>query len=351
MELSIALIGFGNVGKALARLIELKNRALRRQYGLNISIMGIATASHGYAIDPHGLEISRTVEAVEQQGSLGKLHAAGPIRDTLTFIREVPASLIVETTLLNPETGQPAIDHIRQALQLKRHVVTANKGPVAFAYHELRRLAEQNDRGFFFESTVMDGVPVFGLVRESLPTIDIRRIRGILNSTTNGILTRMEDGESFTDALRAMQEAGVAEADPSHDVAGWDSAVKIVILANVLMGASLRPADVDRVGIEALSVKEVQAAAKNGQAIKLVCEAVNEDGSVRASVKPTALPLSDPLARVKGTGNFVRLETDMISHLSIGEGEAGPMTTAYGILTDIINIARGHYRNGVQSDY
>src|SRR5262249_16626000 len=148
-------------------------------YGLNISIMGVATGRHGFAIDPHGLEISRTVEAVEQQGSLSKLHATGPIRDTMMFIREVPASLIVEATLLNPETGQPAIDHIRLALHLKRHVVTANKGPIAFAYHELRRLAEQNDRGFFFESTVMDGVPVFGLVREALPTIDIRRIRGI----------------------------------------------------------------------------------------------------------------------------------------------------------------------------
>ncbi len=350
MELAIGLIGFGNVGKALAQLVELKNPSLREHYGLNISIMGIATNRHGTAIDPHGLDISRALEAVEQQGSISKLHAGGPVRDTLAFIRDVPAQLIVETSVLNPETGQPAIDHVRLALQLKRHVVTANKGPVAFAYHELRKLAMHNDRGFFFESTVMDGVPVFSLVREAMPVIDIRRIRGILNSTTNSILTRMEKGVSFDEALREMQQAGLAEADPRHDVDGWDSAVKIVILANVLMDGNLRPTDVDRTGIGSLSPGEVQAAAKNGQAIKLVCQAVRENGRIQASVKPEALPLSDPLARVPGTGNIVRLETDMISHLSIGEGEAGPMTTAYGILTDIVNIARGHYRNAVSPE-
>jgi homoserine dehydrogenase len=196
----------------------------------------------------------------------------------------------------------------------------------------------------------MDGVPVFGLVRESLPVIEIHRIRGILNSTTNSILTRMESGVAFDDALKEMQQAGVAEADPSYDVEGIDSTVKIVILANVLMGANLRPADVERTGIRAVSAQDVQAAARKGEAIKLVCEAVKEDGNIRASVKPMALPLGDPLARVRGTGNIVRLETDMISHLSIGEGEAGPMTTAYGILTDIINIARGHYRGTVPAE-
>jgi homoserine dehydrogenase len=350
MELSIGLIGFGNVGKALAQLIDLKKHSLRAQFGLNISIMGIATNRHGIAIDPHGLDISRALEAIEDEGSLRSLHAAGPVKDTLAFIRDVPAQLIVETSVLNPETGQPAIDHVRQALQLKRHVVTANKGPVAFAYHELRNLAARNDRGFFFESTVMDGVPVFSLVREALPVVNIHRIRGILNSTTNSILTRMENGVSFGDALREMQQAGLAEADPKHDVEGWDSAVKIVILANVLMGANLRPSNVVRTGIGALKPAEIQAAAKHGQAIKLVCEAVKVDDHVSASVRPMALPLADPLARVPGTGNIVRLETDMISYLSIGEGEAGPMTTAYGILTDIVNIARGHYRSGVASE-
>jgi homoserine dehydrogenase len=343
MELSIGLIGFGNVGRALAHLIESKNPALHARYALNISIMGIATANHGYAIDEHGLDISHTLEAVER-GSISSLHVGPPIADTLAFIQKTPADLFVEMSPLNPQTGQPATDHARLALHLNRHVVSANKGPVAFAYQELRDLAKRKGCGFLFECTVMDGVPVLGLVRETLPAIEINRIRGILNSTTNNILTRMEAGIGLRDALRKTQEIGIVETNPSYDVDGWDAAVKIVILSNVLMNANLRPANVDRMGIGGLTVGDVQAAARNGQAIKLVCEAFREGEDVRACVKPVALPLDDPLARVRGTANMVSLETDMISHLTISEGEATPMTTAYGILVDIVNIARGHYQ-------
>jgi homoserine dehydrogenase len=343
MELGIGLIGFGNVGRALARLIEAKNPALHACYGLNISIMGIATANHGYAIDEHGLNISHALEAVER-GSISSLHAGPRIPDTRTFIQKTPADLFVEMSLLDPQTGQPATEHARLALRLSRHVVCANKGPVAFAYRELRELARRNGCGFLFESTVMDGVPVLGLVRETLPAIEVNRIRGILNSTTNSILTRMEAGVGLSDALRKTQEIGIVETNPSYDVDGWDAAVKIVILANVLMDANLCPADVEREGIGGLTVADVQAAARNGQAIKLVCEAFREGEAVRARVKPMALPLDDPLAQVRGTGNCVCLDTDMISRLSISEGEATPMTTAYGILVDIVSVARGHYR-------
>ena len=343
MELSIGLIGFGNVGRALARLIVSKNPALHARYGLNISIMGIATANHGYAIDEHGLDIAHALEAVER-GSISSLHVGPPVPDTLAFIQKAPADLFVEVSPLDPQTGQPATEYARLALRLNRHVVCANKGPVAFAYQELRDLAKRNGCGFLFESTVMDGVPVLGLVRETLPSVEISRIRGILNSTTNNILTRMEAGIGLKDALRKTQEIGIVETNPSYDVDGWDAAVKIVILANVLMDASLCPADVDRVGIGGITVGEVQAAAQKGQAIKLVCEAFREGETVRARVRPEALPLDDPLARVRGTGNTVCLETDMISQLSISEGEATPMTTAYGILVDIVNVARGHYQ-------
>ncbi|MCC7451993.1 MAG: homoserine dehydrogenase [Anaerolineae bacterium] len=343
MELSLGLVGFGNVGRALAQLIEMKNPMLRTQYNLNLSVMGVVTARHGCAIDPHGLDISRVLETV-QHGSINAFHVGDPINDTQAFIRKVPADVIVETTVLNPKTGQPAIDHIRAALRTKRHVVTANKGPVAFAYQELRNMAESNKCAFLFESTVMDGVPVFSLVRESLPAIDVQRIRGILNSTTNSILTRMADGVPFESALREMQEAGLAEANPDHDVDGWDAATKIAILANVLMSANLRPTEVDRTGIRGITVEEMQAAKVKGQTIRLVCEAFYDNGAVRASVRPTTLNSDDPLALVRGTGNDLILETDMIGYLAIGEDKATPMTTAYGLLVDIVNIARGHYR-------
>jgi homoserine dehydrogenase len=342
MEITIALVGFGNVGQALARLVDAKNPALRENYGLNISITGVSTGRHGCAIDSYGVDISRMLEAIEQTGSVSGMHSGKPIIDTPDFIRRVPAEIIVETMPLNPESGQPALDYLRLALHHKRHIVTANKGPVAFAYQELKSLARQHNCAFLFESTVMDGTPIFNLVRATLPLIDIQRVRGILNSTTNSILSRMETGMSFENALQEMQQAGIAETNPSYDVDGWDAAVKITILANVFMHARLTPHDVNRTGIGALTVDDVQAALRAGQVIKLVCEARYEHGAVTASVKPVALPVSDPLAQVRGTENIVSLETDMISRITISEGEAGPTATAYGCLVDIINIARGY---------
>ncbi len=182
----------------------------------------------------------------------------------------------MEATWLNPQTGQPATDYVRAALSAGRHVVTANKGPVAHAYRELAALAQEQHRGFFFESTVMDGAPVLSIAREGLLATTVYRLRGILNSTTNYILTSMEEGISFDEAVRGAQQIGVAEADPTTDLDGWDAAVKIVVLANVFMGADLRPADVDRMGITGLTGDDVRDALESGERIKLVCEAYRE---------------------------------------------------------------------------
>lgn len=343
MELSIGLIGFGNVGKALAGLIMQKKALLRERYDLNISIMGIATGRSGIAIDEHGLDLTRTLEMAERK-SLSSLHVGAPISDTVKFIQAVPSTVIVELSTLNAETGQPALDYIRLALQLRRHVVSANKGPVAVAYRALRDLADKYQRAFLFESTVMDGTPIFSMARQSLPAVEIHRIRGILNSTTNSILTRMESGTSFAEAVKEMQDAGIAEADPTNDIDGWDAAAKIAILASVLMDSDVRPTDVNRVGIGGLTVEEIQVAARDGKRIKLVCEAVRDGATVRASVRPTALPESDPLSRVEGTDSVVSFETDAIPYLAIHEEGGGPLATAYGVLADLINIARGTYR-------
>lgn len=343
MELSIGLIGFGNVGKALARLIIDKKNLLRERYDLNISIMGIATRSSGIAIDEHGLDLSRTLEMADQK-ALGRLHAGAPISDTVKFIQTVPAAVIVELSTLNAETGQPALDHIRLALQLRRHVVSANKGPVAVAYRALREAAEKYQRAFLFESTVMDGTPIFSMARQSLPAIEIQRIRGILNSTTNSILTRMESGASFAEAVKEMQEAGIAEADPSNDIDGWDAAAKIAILASVLMDGDVHPTDVHRIGIGGLTTEELQLAQREGRRIKLVCEAHRDGETIRASVRPTALPGSDPLSQAEGTANIISFETDAIPYLVIHEEGGGPLATAYGVLADLIHIARGTYQ-------
>jgi homoserine dehydrogenase len=248
----------------------------------------------------------------------------------------------------NPIDGQPALDHIRGLLERGIHVVTANKGPVAFGYHELKALAISKGVGFLFESTVMDGAPVFGVGREGLAGSDIHEIRGIFNSTTNYILTRMEqDSLSFEEAVKAAQEIGIAEADPALDIDGWDSAIKTVILANVLMGADLRPPDVAREGIRNITLDEVQAASITGQRIKLVCEAIRQpDGSVSAQVGPRRLPASDLFASITDATSVVDYYSDMIPRLTIIEHNPSPVTTAYGMLVDMINILRSHHMSG-----
>jgi homoserine dehydrogenase len=344
VHFNVALLGFGNVGRALARLLIDKADTLRRDYELTTTVTGIATRSHGTAIHPDGLDLDAALRLVTAGDGLDTLHSGAPVADALTFITACPADLVMETTWLNARTGQPATDYARAALRAGRHVVTANKGPVAFAYRELTALAREQDRGFFFESAVMDGAPVFSVAREGLLAATVKRVRGILNSTTNYVLTRLEAGDSFEDAVADAQRIGLAEADPTTDLEGWDATVKIVALANVLLGADLRPADVDRAGITGVTGDDARAAVLAGERIKLICEAYRMGDEVRASVRPLRLALADPLSQVSGTSSAVTIETDMLPHLTLVEGDPTPITTAYGMLVDMINIARGRHR-------
>ncbi len=339
MEYKIALLGFGNVLRAFAALLERKNAQIEHSCGFRLKVVGIATNSRGIIINPDGIDLENALALVKTNQPLDEL--GQPVEDTLQFIRDVPADAILEATLLDPHTGQPATDFVRTALESGKHIVTANKGPVAFAYRELRAIAQERDLGFMFESTVMDGAPVHSVGREALLALEISRIRGILNSTTNSVLTRLEEGVAFDEAVVEMQRAGLAEADPSNDIDGWDAAIKINVLANVLMGGDLRPSDVEREGIRSVTVADAQAALKNGQRIKLVCEAVRENGQIKASVRPTHLPMNDPLATVSQTACAVSIDTDVLPNVTIIEGPSSPTTTAYGMLVDTLNILRG----------
>jgi homoserine dehydrogenase len=344
MHVNIAMLGYGNVARALARLLLRKAEVLQNEYDLTFHVTGIATRSRGFVINPDGLDLEEALRVIDSGHSLAELHKGTPVTDTFEFIKTCPADLVMEATLLNPQTGQPATDYVRAALQAGRHVVTANKGPVAFAYRELSELARQKNIGFFFESTVMDGAPILGLRREGLLATTVERIRGVLNSTTNYILTELEKGVAFEDAVREMQRMGLAEADPSNDIDGWDAAVKIVVLANVLMGADLRPEDVNRMGIADLTTADMREAVAAGERIKLLCEAVRDGDRVRATVCPARLPLSDPLSQVNDTSSAVTFQTDTLPYLTIIEGNTEPTTTAYGMLVDMLNIMRGRYK-------
>jgi homoserine dehydrogenase len=329
---NLALLGFGNVGRAFVRLLQRKTAELREQYALEWRLTGVATRRLGWHADPDGFDPNRLLA-----GELGPGLPGAEIRG---WLNAAQADVLFEITALNAQTGQPAIDHLRAALEYGAHAITANKGPLVHAYAELRDLARAQGRRFLFESTVMDGAPIFSLFREALPAANLLRFRGILNSTTNFILSEMEAGRSFDEAVRQAQAIGIAETDPGADVDGWDAAVKVSALATVLMGVPLKPDEIEREGIRGLTGEAVRAARAAGTPYKLVCRAERQGDRVRAAIRPERVPVTDPLASVSGTSSLVHFETDTLAGLTITEHNPGPETTAYGLLADFINAAR-----------
>jgi len=336
----LALLGFGNVGQSLATLLNDKRVELKSKYDLTFSITGIATGKHGAALNPQGLDIDHALNVIRAGNSLEPLSILEPPADAFDFILRSEADVLFENTPVDYGSGQPAVDHLKQALDLGMHAITANKGPVVHAYNQLTEIAAAKDRKFFFESTVMDGAPIFSLFRTALPGAQLQAFKGILNSTTNLILTRMEGGEGFDQAVAYAQKIGIAETDPSGDIDGWDAAVKVAALVTVLMGIPLKPNEVERTGIRDIQARDIQRAQEQGQRWKLVCYAVREGDSVKASVAPQMVPSTSPLFQVEGTTSIVQFETDVLGSLSVIETDPGPHTTAYGLLADFLNAVR-----------
>jgi homoserine dehydrogenase len=338
---NLALLGFGNVGQSLARLLQRKAPSLAADYDLTFTITAIGTARHGLAADPLGLDIDHALRLAAHGESLACLTAQPAPADAFELLRLSGADVLFENTPVNYHTGQPALGYLRAALELGMHAITANKGPVVHGYRELTDLARQRGRKFYFESAVMDGAPIFSLFRQALPAAELISFRGILNSTTNLILGRMEDGESLEQAIAYAQSIGIAETDPSGDIDGWDAAVKVAALVTVLMGIPLLPEQVERQGIRGITPQDITATRQQGQRWKLVCTARREGMGVHAQVVPLRVSPDSPLYGVEGTSSIITFETDVLSQLSIVEGNPGPETTAYGLLADFINAARG----------
>lgn len=251
------------------------------------------------------------------------------------WLAAAQADVLFEATSLNVETGQPAVDYMRAALGHGAHGITANKGPIVHAYRELRDLAASKGKRFLFESTVMDGVPIFSLFDE-LPVIHLQGFHGILNSTTNVILSQMEQGLTFDDALKKAQELGVAETDANHDIDGWDAAVKTAALITVLMDIPIQLDQIHREGIRDLTPQAVRTAKRDGWAFKLVCRARRTESGVEASVAPEKVLSTQPMAKITGTSSYVYFETDIFPGLAITEENPGLYATAYGLLADFV---------------
>jgi homoserine dehydrogenase len=344
MHYSLAFVGFGNVARALVRLFVRKRKVLEEDFGITVSVTGIATGRHGCAANPAGLELEQALLIVEGGGSLASVSAVS-VRDSLSVIRECRADVMFENSPVNHLTGQPAIDHVREALQAGMHVITANKGTVVHGYDELSTLAESRQRKFLFESTVLGGSPVFSVFRECMPAAELLSFRGVLNSTTNIILTRMERGETFDRALQYCQSVGVAETDPSADVDGWDAAIKVAALVTVLMHVPMTPQQVQRQGIRGLTAQMIAQAKDRGERYKVVCSAARQEEVVGASVAPQLVPVSDPLYGMEDSTTGITFRTDVLGDYSIIESEregmgAGPEPTAYGLFADFVRAVK-----------
>ncbi len=256
------------------------------------------------------------------------------------FLNRARPEVVIEITPLEPETGQPAITYIRGCFIRRRHVITANKGPIAHAYSDLNQEAKRAGVEFRFESTVMDGSPVFNMTRNLLPGCVIHGFKGVLNSTTKVVINAMRDGKSMDEGIAEAQRLGIAETDASDDIDGWDSAAKVAALANVLLDGRTDPNAVDRTGIGHLTTAEMVELKAERKTICLVCRGRRTADGLQLSVKPEVLPETDLLATLRGTTNFLLFETDLMGEVGVISIDPGVEQTAYGLFSDLVDIAR-----------
>lgn len=338
----IGLVGCGTVGRGLIALLNGKRAFLKESRGFEFELCLVCDYKLGTLMSKQGLDMAAILRNLEESGNLhampGVTLGSLPLEDLL---RETPLDILCEATPTNYETGQPSRGILETALRGGANAVTCSKGGVGIALEELKRLADEFNVKIRFESSVLSGTPLIGLVRENLAGCEIERAEGIVNGTTNYILCRMEEGMEYAEALRRAQELGYAETDPTGDVEGLDSAVKVCIMAQEFFSTRLKMSDVERRGITSVTLGEMKRAREEGKRIKLIAGAERRDGAVRGYVEPRAIDVTHPLAGVMDAVNAVCLSTDNLGDVTIIGPGAGSRETAQGILSDMLEIAAG----------
>ncbi len=340
MKYNIAFIGFGIVGQGLAELLLEKEELLKERYDFEYAVVAVSDPLKGSVYDSEGLDLKGLLSLAKETGGIQGYPQGEKGWDSLKTIRESNADVVVEVTYTDIQTGEPALTHIKAALSGKKHVVTTNKGPIALAYRELSDLARQNGVSLRFEGTVMSGTPSLNLGLEALAGAQINEVRGILNGTTNYILTEMAKGIDYDAALREAQRLGYAEANPEADVEGWDALAKIVILANALLGGDVKVNEVERRGITEISLADVEAAKKEGKCWKLIARAWREGGEIKAEVTPKKIANDDFLAGVSGVTNALAIDSDALGPVTLIGPGAGGRETGFALLSDLLSIRR-----------
>ena len=338
MKLKLALIGFGTVGRGFVKLLKEKESELKKNYNAEFTLVAISDPVKGSVYQEEGIGIEKVLKLAESEGNIKSYDGGLKGWDSLKTIRESNADVVIEVTPTDIKTGEPGITHIKLAFETGKHVVTTNKGPVALFYSELMKKAKDKNLIFKFEGTVLSGTPVFSFYFNALKGSNVTEIRGILNGTTNFILTEMYKGGSYDEALKKAQELGYAEAKPDADVKGWDAMAKIVILANVIMGGSLKPEDVEVEGITEITPEMIKDALAKGKKYKLIARAWKENSTVKAKVSPETVDKDDLLYHIDGVKNAISFSTDTLGEIVITGPGAGMRETGYAVLADLISI-------------
>lgn len=334
-RIRIGIIGFGNVGIGFVKALNEKNEFYQKEHGIEFLVTAVVSLDKGCAYNPEGIPLSDLLEA---ESLLDIPNAEHPKWNAITLIHNAETDVIVEVSYTNIKTGEPGVLHLREAILSGKHVVTTNKGPIALQYKALSTLARENNVKIGIEGTVMSGTPALRLGTEVLHSAGITAVQGIFNGTTNFILSEMENGSTYEEALALAQQFGYAEADPTADVEGYDTAAKVSILAQLLFDEFIEPLNIDREGITDITPADIRAAKVENSRWKLIGSVRKIDNKVIASVKPAMIPLSNPLSNVAGVTNAMQYETDLLGPVFLIGAGAGRIETGFAVLEDLISI-------------
>jgi len=338
----LAIIGFGNVGQGFSKILSDKHALLKERFGVDMSIVAVCDLHKGSIADPEGLDPSELLSHIEQHGKLNLIRSKFSGWNAEETISKSGADILIELACTNLTTGEPALSHVIQALNNGMHVSMTNKGPVALAFPELRKIATDNNVQIGIEGTVMSGTPSLALGNDMLLAAGITKIQGILNGTTNYILCEMEKGLDYQTALKQAQELGYAEADPRGDVNGHDAAAKVVILGNLFMDLALTLSDIDCNGIAEITTKDIERATEENKHWKLIGTVEKTNTGFVASVKPEKIAKDHPLASISGAINAITYSTELIGDITLIGPGAGRLETGYAVIEDILSIHKNN---------
>ncbi len=335
-KMNIGIIGLGTVSRGFLEILEQKTDWISQKFGSDIKIVAVKDIARGNIYNPQGINISELLNKLNNGEKISDTSLED--KDSLSEIDSI--DLIVEATYSDYTTGDPAYTFIKDALTNGKHVVTTNKGPVALHYTELNKLANDNKVMLRYEGTVLSGTPTFSLIEECLAGDDIIGIRGILNGTSNYILSKMSQGDSFENALGVAQEKGYAEVDPTNDVKGYDARGKVAILSHKVFGVDLGLDNIPTVGIDTISKEELDTAKKEGKNIRLVGSLIKTGKTIEARVQPEALDTEDALSNIAGVTNAIEVSTAYLGKLMVTGPGAGKLETGYSVFSDVLSIIK-----------